>query len=431
MSKQAAGGARLAALDLLGGVLDGRRALGEVRPSQQDLPARDLAFATHLAYGVLRWLGALEWLAGRLLDKPLKHKDRDMHRLVLVGLFQLWQDDTPAHAAVHANAECARQAGKPWAVGLVNAVLRRFLREREALLGGLEKSENRYAHPDWLLDILRQDWPADWTSIAAQNNRAAPLWLRVNRQRTDVESQLSVLAAAGFTAHRHPKATEAVVIEPAAPVSAIPGFAGGLLSVQDPAAQLAAQMLDPQPGERVLDACAAPGGKTSHLLEYQPDIELLALDRDLDRCRLINDNLARLGLSCPVLEADAGEPAGWWDGKPFDRILLDAPCSATGVIRRHPEIKCLREPGQVSRAVEDQRRLLEALWPLLETGGMLVYATCSVLKCENHEQIHGFLSRHPDAAIAGPGDPAEGGWQIQPGEDDMDGFFYAQLRKHS
>lgn len=428
MNDRSGSAARLVALELLDSVLDQRRALSDTRDDTDGLDARDQAFARHLAYGVLRWLSALDWLAGQLLDRPLKQRDQDIHRLLLIGLEQLWHGQTPPHAAVHATAECARERGKAWAVGLVNAVLRRFQRERDALLAQLESRDERHAHPAWLLERLQQDWPEQWQDIAAQNNAQAPLWLRVNRLRGDITQYEKQLQSASFQARRHPEAPDAIAVEPAVAVAALPGFAEGLVSVQDPAAQLAATLLDPQAGERVLDACAAPGGKTSHLLERQPDLELLALDRDPARCHLIRDNLTRLGLDCTVQAADAAAPADWWDGVPFDRILLDAPCSATGVIRRHPEIKWLRDEAQVRQAVADQRRLLDGLWPLLDAGGILVYATCSVLKCENHEQIHGFLSRHPNAESLGE---PRAGRQILPGEGGMDGFWYATLRKRA
>lgn len=429
MKDQQAAGARLAALDLLAAVLDQRRGLAESASERPGLSARDQAYATHLAYGVLRWLAALDWLAAGLMNKPLKQRDRDIHRLLLLGLYQLWQDQTPEHAAVHATAECARQLGKAWAVGLVNAVLRRFLRERESWLSRLEGQTEKHAHPEWLLKRFQQDWPDQWQSLCAQNNQAAPLWLRVNRLKTDLATMHAALEAAGFGCQTHPQAADALCITPPVAVAEIPGFADGRVSVQDAAAQLAANLLDPQAGDRVLDACAAPGGKTCHLLERQPGIELLALDREARRCQLISENLERLGLYCTVREADAANPGDWWDGVPFDRILLDAPCSATGVIRRHPEIKWLRDPDQVQRTLADQRRLLEQLWPLLKTGGILVYATCSVMRCENHEQIHGFLARHPDASTLGAADPGGGDGQILPGQGGMDGFYYAVLRK--
>jgi 16S rRNA (cytosine967-C5)-methyltransferase len=424
MSGKSAANARIVAMEAVAHVLDSRRTLDDFFSLPRSLEPRDLSFARHLAYGVLRWLGALDWLAARLLNRPLKHRDRDVHRLVLLGLFQLWKDDTADHAAVHATAECAGQMGKGWATGLVNALLRRFQRERRQLLSELGDCRERLAHPAWLLDALESDWPGQWERIADANNVPGEMWLRVNRQRTSRHEIAAMLRAQGHASREHPEARDALAVEPAAPVERIPGFKKGLVSVQDPAAQLAADYLAPRPGQRVLDACAAPGGKTCHILERQPGIDLLALDRDPGRVQLIRENLDRLGLSCDSKAADAGQPEDWWDGRPFDRILLDAPCSATGIIRRHPDIKWLRDPQQVTAAAGAQLRLLDRLWPLLGAGGILVYATCSVLKIENHEQIHDFLERHSGAD---PVDPP--GRQILPGDEGMDGFFYAVIRK--
>ena len=421
--------ARLLAVDAIRSVIDEQQSLSDFFRKENGLPARDRAFASHLAYGTLRWHVALEWLAKQLLSRPLKQRDMDVQALILTALFQLWREQGHEHAAVHASVECTRVLNKAWASGLVNAVLRRFLRERNTLLETLDQQTERYAHPDWMLERLRRDWPLMWQEIAAANNEQAPLWLRINRSRTSNSAAADLLREAGFEVRTHLQAPEAIAVQPAAPVQQLPGFADGLFSVQDPAAQLAARYLAPEPGLSVLDACAAPGGKTSHLLELEPGIELLALDRDPQRTGLIHENLKRLGLSCQVRCADAAEPSGWWDGKLFDRILLDAPCSATGVIRRHPEIKLLRSESQVARAVEDQQRLLHALWPLLNTGGILVYATCSVFKEENHEQIHEFLARYPEASLAGPEAGDGTGRQILPGEDEMDGFYYARIRK--
>ena len=445
-------GARLAAVFLLGSVLD--RGLNLSETGTEDMPAdsRDRAFARHLAYGVLRWLGALDWLAGRLLQRPLKERDRDIHRLVLIGLFQLWQDETAAHAAIHEAAESARHLGKPWAVALINAVLRRFQRERDPLLAELAASEERLAHPAWLIDRLRVDWPSDWEAITEANNRPAPLWLRLapHADRAELEGRLR---DAGFSVEAHPDAPAALAIRPAVATESIPGFAEGLLSVQDPAAQLAAPLLQLEPGLRVLDACCAPGGKTCHILELEPGLELTALDRSAERLERVRENLGRLGLASRpglrLLAADAAEPDDWPEdlsddgpgGGTFQRILLDAPCSATGVIRRHPEIKWLRTPQQVAEAVRLQARLLERLWPRLEPGGILLYATCSVLRDENDRQIEQFVAQRTDAECAvlnvewgrEPGrelgrEPGYGR-QVLPGERGMDGFFYARLRK--
>lgn len=398
---------------------------------------RDAAFARHLAYGVLRWLGALEWLAGELLDRPLKARDRDIHHLILIGLFELWKGGPGEHAAVNETAECARMAGKPWAVGVVNAVLRRFQRERDELLKRLDECIERFAHPDWLVEHIRADWPEDWRQILEANNRQAGLWLRANRARSSVTQLEKALIEAGFEARRHPYAPDAVEVRPAAQVAQLPGFTKGSWSVQDPAAQLAAAWLDAQPGQRLLDACAAPGGKTCHLLESAPDARVTALDRSMPRLARLRENVDRLGLAGPdrlaVIVGDGLHPDTWWNGVPFDRILLDAPCSATGVIRRHPEIKWLRSPEQVEEAVALQAGLLRSLWPLLKAGGILVYATCSVLGDENSEQISRFLENHGDAQPEPRevpyGRPSGAGRQILPGEADMDGFFYARLRK--
>jgi 16S rRNA (cytosine967-C5)-methyltransferase len=435
LSGAGASQSRLAALQALHAVLDDRRALNESGLFAAVEDPRDQAFARRLTYGVLRWLSALEWLLAQLLDRPLRARDRDVQRLLLLGLQQLWHEGVPHHAAVHATAGCARQLGKPWAVGLVNGILRRFLREREAQLAALASSEARFAHPEWLLQRFREAWPEQWPALVDANNREAPLWLRCNRLRTDREGYRGQLKTAGFEVREHPSAPDALALAPAVPVDRIPGFADGLASVQDPAAQLAARLLDPQPGERVLDACAAPGGKTAHLLERCPELDLMALDQSPERLDLVQDNLRRLGLRARLMVADAGQPDAWWDGRCFDRILLDAPCSATGVIRRHPEIKWLRNAVQVERAVRLQTRLLTRLWPLLRPGGMLVYATCSVLPCENHLQIQAFIEAHGDAQ-AGAADLVPGilcapGRQIIAGFGDMDGFYYAVLHKRS
>jgi 16S rRNA (cytosine967-C5)-methyltransferase len=283
-----------------------------------------------------------------------------------------------------------------------------------------------------LLEQFAADWPDHWTAIAEAGNRPAPLWLRHNAASGDIDDARQALERDGFEVRGHPLAPDALVVDPAAPVSTLPGFPEGRLSVQDPAAQLAAPLLQARPGDRVLDACSAPGGKTCHLLERTPGVRVTALDRSPTRLERVQENLERLNLKARLLAADAAEPSEWWDGRPFDRILLDAPCSATGVIRRHPEIKWLRTPAQVDDAVALQARLLDALWPLLKPGGILVYATCSVLRRENNQQIQAFLADHPDAACTGPdgfGHPGPPGRQVLPGEQEMDGFYYAVLHR--
>jgi len=424
---------RIAALRALSEVLDSKKSLADSEALSKLGDSRSNAFARHLAYGVLRWLTALEWLAAELLTKPLKKRERDVQRLLLLGLQQLWHDQTASHAAVNETAECARLLGKPWAVGLINAVLRRFQREQEQLLKKLDQSNQQFAHPDWMLKEIQQDWPENWQNIVDANNRQAPLWLRINRRRADESILRNDLITAEFEITGHPYARDAICIQPAVAVAKIPGFEKGWLSVQDPAAQLARDLLDPQDGDRILDACAAPGGKTAHLLESCPGIELTALDKHEQRLKQIHQTFVRLGLKAETQVADAAVVEDWWSGQKFHKILLDAPCSATGVIRRHPEIKWLRSSDQVSAAVQTQDSLLNALWPLLEPGGIFVYATCSILKRENNEQIQRFLQLNTDAAMEMPttewGRSEAFGCQIFPGEAQMDGFFYAVLRK--
>jgi len=430
---------RLAALNTLANVLDQQQNLLEADETSVLPDSRDRALARHLAYGVIRWLNSLQWLSGQLLDRPLKKRDQDINRLILIGLYQLWQDATAPHAAIHETAECARVLGKSWAVGLVNAVLRRFQREQQQCLAGLQKQPEMYAHPQWLLSKFQSDWPQDWSKIVDANNHAAPLWLRINRCKPDHQQVAAILTQDGFTVTQHPTAADAIRITPAVGVNAIPGFGDGHLSVQDPAAQLAVDLLELEGQQRVLDACAAPGGKTCHILERFPSIEMTAVDRSPSRLNMIQENLDRLGLSrqdgLSLVAGDAAEPADWWDGTAYDRILLDAPCTATGVIRRHPEIKWLRTDGQLKEVTLVQQKLLERLWPLLKAGGILVYATCSVLIEENRSQINRFLASHDDAenlAVDLPrGHDQDPGRQILPGEEEMDGFFYARLRKIS
>lgn len=435
MNRIAATNPRRMAIFALADVLDHGMNLSDSPALQSNTRSRDLSQARHLSYGVLRWLTALDWIARQLLSKPLKSRDRDLHRLVLLGLFQLWQDETPAHAAIHETAECARLLDKAWAVGVINAVLRRFQREREDWLQRLAQVDERYAHPQWLLAALRADWPQAWSKIATAGNQQAPLWLRLNRRGPDAAAVIARLEAQGLAVQRHPLASDAVSITPAVALETLEGFVAGHFSVQDPAAQLAADLVDAKPGMRVLDACAAPGGKTCHLLERTEGLRVTAVEASAQRCTLIRENLDRLRLACTVVTGDATMPKLWWDGISFQRILLDAPCSSTGVIRRHPEIKHLRRPGDIASALRLQHKLLHELWPLLEAGGILVYATCSVLRDENDRQISNFLEHHADAQESVPrvdwGQPQERGRQILPGELGMDGFYYAVLRKVS
>jgi 16S rRNA (cytosine967-C5)-methyltransferase len=424
---------RLAALQAISEVLDSDKNLAESEAFSQLRDGRDNALARHLAYGVLRWLNALEWLAAELLSKPLKKRESAVQRLILIGLQQLWHDQTASHAAINETAECARVLGKPWAVGVINAVLRRFQREQTQLLDKLAQTPQQYAHPKWMLKEIQESWPEQWQAIVEANNLQAPMWMRINRQRANEASLKADLKTAGFEVNDHQYAKDAISIRPAAAVTRIPGFENGKLSVQDPAAQLARDLLAPEAGDRILDACAAPGGKTAHLLETCADIDLTVLDRQASRVEQIHQNLERLGLKADTVVADLADVKSWWKGQGFNKILLDAPCSATGVIRRHPEIKWLRSRDDVDAVVKIQADLLDASWSVLEAGGMLVYATCSVFKRENESQVERFLQRHSDAKLEKPtvewGMVRPFGTQIFPGESRMDGFFYAVLRK--
>ncbi len=427
----------LAALAVTEVVAEGR-SLSAVLPAiLSQAQDRDRGLVQELSYGVLRWYPRLEALLDQLLQKPLKDKDRDLQVLLLVGLYQLAYLSLAPHGIVHDTVEAARQLDKVWAVKLVNAVLRNFQRQRETLEARLDQKEgSRYAHPNWLLKRLRADWPEHWQAIAVANNQRPPMGLRVNAGHQDRAAYLERLHQAGIAADLIGATEQGLVLEAPLPVEQLPGFAQGDVSVQDGAAQLAPQLLDVQAGMRVLDACAAPGGKTCHILERTPALgELWALDQDPVRLQRVEENLERLGLQAGLIAADASEPADWWDGVPFDRILLDAPCSATGVIRRHPDIKRLRTVADVVGLVERQRRLLTALWPLLVPGGRFVYCTCSVLRAENTDQVATFLQSHTDAQelpiTAGWGHACTVGRQLLPGEQGLDGFYFACIQKRA
>ncbi len=435
MAKGKATNPRAIAVTILTRVAHDGQSLSSLIPhALEPLPPERRPLAQELCYGTLRWWPRLEWLLARLLDKPLKAKEADVHALLLLGLYQLSYMDIPPHAAVSETVAVTALLKKEWARGLVNAVLRRFQRERDELEQALAADEAASnAHPAWLLSELQQSWPKQWQAIVAANNARPPMTLRVNRARQSRDDYLTMLTEVAVDAHPSAHAPDALTLERPVTVDQLPGFADGLVSVQDAAAQLAAPLLDAKSGMRVLDACAAPGGKTGHLLELCPDLDLYALDIEERRLERVAENLARLGVSAKLLAADAAEPAAWWDGQPFDRILLDAPCSASGVIRRHPDIKLLRRVEDIDQLVQLQGSILDALWPLLRPGGILVYATCSVLPRENGEQLANFLARQEDAVNL-PLDQTWGqstaiGRQILPGQDGMDGFYYACIGK--
>lgn len=389
------------------------------------------ALVQELSFGTLRWYWRLEAQLDGLLERPLRARDADVHALMLVGLYRLLEQDLPHHAAVDVSVRAVRALGKEWAAGLVNAVLRSWLRRQDA---DEDRGDARYAHPPWLLAALRRDWPDHWRAIVEAGNRRPPLHLRVNTARVSVKDYLERLAQAGLDARRLAHTLAGVAVRPAVPVARLPGFDAGLVSVQDGAAQLAAPQLALAPGQRVLDACAAPGGKSAHIAELEPGLTgLLALDHDPGRHARLCTGLQRLGVRAQVRLADARRPEHWWDGRPYDRILLDAPCSGTGVLRRHPDIKLLRRASDIDAFARTQDELLDALWPLLAPGGRLLYATCSLLVQENGDRIQAFLSRQPQARVRPIrvpwGRAGSVGRQILTGEEDMDGFYYACLER--
>lgn len=399
-------------------------------PALDHLPApaeRDASLLRELVYGCCRWYYRLQGIASLLMDKPLRSRDQDVQMLILVGLYQLFYTRVPAHAAIAETVNGLKALRKDWARGLVNAVLRNAQRRQAELNSALDADpERRHAHPDWLRKAIDLDWGDRAQGIMEANNQHPPMVLRVNSRRISRDEYLERLARADIAAQPHPASAVGIELERPMAVEALPGFAEGLVSVQDAAAQLAAPALDVAPGQRVLDACAAPGGKTSHILELVPDCRLLALDVDPERAARIEDNFRRLGLAGDIRVCDALAVADWWDGDAFDRILLDAPCSGSGVIRRHPDIKILRKQSDIEPLCRRQRDLLEALWPLLANNGKLVYATCSLLKVENEQQTQAFLADHPEARVSDR-PPCPG--RILPGDQGMDGFYYACFEK--
>ena len=426
---------RGAALAILGEVMhDGRSLTSAVADHLRPVSdPRERALAREIASGVVRHLPSLRHVLGGLLDRPLRRQDERLETVLLLGLYQILHTRVPPHAAVH---ETVRLAGRPtWRRGLANAVLRRAATERDAILRDLERSpdpEARHAHPSWMIERLHADWPDDWEAILAANAARAPMTLRAGRRAGGRAACLETLRRAGLEASPHSVAPDAVVLLHPVAVDDLPGFPDGAVSVQDAAAQLAVPLLDLAPDLRVLDACAAPGGKTVQIADAEPRLrELVAVDIDPDRLARAGKNLARTGGRARLVAADATAPEEWWDGVPFDRILIDAPCSGSGVIRRHPDIKLHRRASDLDPLRARQSALLDAAWSMLAPSGRLVYATCSVFLQEGAGQMARFLERHHDAEpirfawgrACGPGR------QILPGDADMDGFFHACISR--
>lgn len=417
-------------------VTHGGRSLSTLLPyALERCKPRDRALLQELCYGALRYHLRLDHLLQQQMSKALKAKDSDIKSLLIVGLYQLLYMRTPGHAAVSETVSAVQELKKGWAKGLVNGVLRNCQRNLEELqIQADAHYSSQFAHPEWLIERLQRAWPNDWRKILEANNQYPPMTLRVNPLHNERSHYLQHLSEQQIEATLSPYSHTGLTLTKPQDVTQLPGFNEGWFSVQDAAAQLSGTLLDAQPGERVLDACAAPGGKSCHILESQPALdELVAIDCEAERLKRVEANLNRLNLTATLLCADASDTARWWDGKPFDRILLDAPCSATGVIRRHPDIKLLRKNDDIDKLAKLQNDILEALWPLLKVGGRLLYATCSVLPEENSEQLSAFLTRHPDARevtlAAEWGRVCNVGRQILPGEHQMDGFFYGCIER--
>ena len=437
---------RLVAVQVIQEVVEGRSLTDSLASVMTKLcDSRDRAFLQALCYGVCRWYWRLDMILQRLLKKPFKAKDQDIHLLLLTGLYQLTDMRVPAHAAIYETVAILEQLNKNWAKGVVNGVLRTFQRLSSAVAvqttpptlpciptQGSAALVAEYSHPQWFIEQLQQAWPVQWQTILAANNEFPPFALRVNQRCQDRQAYLAILATKELTAHTIPETRQGILLEKPVDVESLPGFQQGAVSVQDGAAQLAVELLDLAVGQHVLDACAAPGGKMAAILEAVPEVDLTAVEKDAHRMETLRENLHRLQLQATCICSDVAASETWWDKRFYDRILLDAPCSGSGVIRRHPDIKLLRQPSDIA-AAQQQWRLLESLWPLLQPEGIFLYATCSIFPEENAQLIEKFLTSHADAReekiVATWGVECAVGRQILPGMHEMDGFYYARLRK--
>lgn len=427
----------LAAIGLY--LVEGGQSLNTLLPTLEgQVDDVDRGFLRDLLLGSCRYYFRLNAIAKILLSNSFNDEQEVMHCLLIVGLYQLEIQHKAAHAAVHATVDACDELGHGQARVVINACLRRYQREQPLLSAQLaDNPVTATSHPKWLVKMLTKAWPAQWSDILHNNNQLPPLCLRVNRRHTERDAYLAQLQAQGIEARSAPFSHQGIYLRDRCDVTTLPGFADGDVSVQDEAAQLAAELLAPEDGERILDACAAPGGKTCHLLELA-DINLTAVDLEPGRMVRVEENLARLKLSAQLISADVGDTDRWWDGELFDAILLDAPCSATGVIRRHPDIKLLRRREDIDPLVELQAQLLDACWRMLKPGGRLLYATCSVLPQENSQQIEAFVQR-TQINIAGEarilpldkpwGTACNAGRQLFPTADSTDGFYLALLHK--
>ncbi|HEX5661885.1 MAG TPA: 16S rRNA (cytosine(967)-C(5))-methyltransferase RsmB [Xanthomonadaceae bacterium] len=422
---------RIIAARILDAVLHrGRSLKAEFAAALPALPdPRDRALVEAIVFAALRQRTRYDAALAAWMPRPLGRRDGELRALLHAGFAQLDVLALPAHAAVDVTVEATRALGRAHQAGLVNALLRRAQRD------GIAATDAAAAWPDWLRARVEADWPEQAAGIFNASAQAAPLWVRVNRQRRTRAAYLQQLTEAGIVAVPHPDADDALRIDVPVSVAELPGFSEGVVSVQDASAQLVADALQLAGGARVLDACAAPGGKAAHMLERDPSLRLTALDIDPRRVRRMAETFARIGVNADARTGDATDPSSWWDGQTFDAVVIDAPCSATGIVRRQPDILLHRRASDLGALTATQARLLEALWPLLAPGGALLYATCSILRAENEQQVAAFLARTPDATVdaldARFGRVAGDGRQRLPGEDGMDGFYYARLRKAS
>ncbi|MBP3983677.1 16S rRNA (cytosine(967)-C(5))-methyltransferase RsmB [Pseudoxanthomonas helianthi] len=430
MNSQAGVAVRVIAAKAVDAVLRGRSLKAELAAALPKVgDPRDRALVEAICFAALRQRTRYDAALRAWMPKPLGAKDGELRALLLAGFAQVDELRLPAHAALSATVEAARVLGRPHQAGLVNALLRRVQRE------GVPAADPSAAWPAWLRERIAVDWPQHAEAIFAASAQPAPLWLRVNRQRISHHDYVRKLGEAGIVFSIDGALSDAIRVDEPLAIADLPGFAEGEVSVQDASAQLVADALAPATGARVLDACAAPGGKTAHLLERDPSLRVLALDVDARRLKRVAETLQRVGAEGRLQAADAADTAAWWDGEPFDAILLDAPCSATGIVRRQPDVLLHRRPADIDALVALQARLLDALWATLKPGGVLLYATCSILKDENQHQVEAFLARTDDAQTE-PLEKRYGhacgpGRQCLPGEGGRDGFFYARLRKRA
>jgi len=425
--------ARLIASNIINQLLQRKQPLTSLL-SQYRLQNNVDSLVPALCFGTIRLYPQLHFIAQQLLQKPIKNKDNQVFTLLLIGLYQIIAMRIPEHAAINETVLAAKSLKAPWAAGLINAVLRNYCRNQDSITELVNNNAvAKFAHPLWLLQRLQSNWPQHWQTIVTNNNMHPPQTLRVNQQKIHRDDYLLLLQQHHISAYPIANLPHAIVIEQPIDITALPKFNQGYVSIQDGAAQLTASLLTLSPNMKILDACAAPGGKTCQLLEQQPDINCLALDISAKRCKLIVENLQRCQLHATVATHDASKPQQWWDAKQFDAIIIDAPCSATGVIRRNPDIKLLRKPAELNTLINQQRQLLLALWPLLKPHGTLLYITCSILAEENQLQMEQFIQQHQDALVNNiqlpNGIPLSIGQQILPNNTPLDGFYYAKLTK--